>query len=325
MQSNERILIVEDDETLVASLREWLEIVGYQVITALNGRTALGLLEYSRPDIILSDITMPEMDGYEFLEAVRSQPQFATIPFMFLTGRSQRQDAVVGRGLGADDYITKPCELDDLLVAIRGKIKRAQDVALAQLHSVYKDSLTVLANAIETRDSYTRGHVERVSTYAVTIARELGCTDQELADIEFGAILHDIGKIAVSESILTKPGALTETERHELYKHPETGAAMVRDISYLVSAIPAIQHHHERFDGAGYPGKLAGDSIPLTARVLAVADAFDAITSNRPYRRARSLAEATIEIHKEAGRQFDPRVVNAFQQALGKGLITDSP
>ncbi len=321
MQSSELILIVDNDETLAQSLQEWLEIVGYQVKAASNGRAALQLLEQSHPDIILSDISMPEMDGYEFLEAIRSQPELTMIPFIFLTGRSQRRDTVAGRGLGADDYITKPYELDDLLIAIRSKIKRAQDLALAQLHNVYQDSLTVLANAIETRDTYTRGHVERVRTYAVAIARELGCTAQDLSDIAFGAILHDIGKIAVPESILAKPGKLTEAERQEICKHPETGVAMVRDIAYLSSAIPCIQYHHERFDGHGYPNGLAGATIPVIARILAVADTFDAITSDRPYRHARSQAEATTEIANESGRQFDPHVVDAFQRALGKGLI----
>ena len=319
--NSEHILIVEDDNSTAASLREWLEIAGYQVTGAANGRLALKLLEQFHPDIILSDISMPEMDGYEFFEVVRAQPQLTTVPFIFLTGRSQHQDMLVGRGLGADDYITKPWQPDDLLIAIRGKLKRAQDVARAQLHRVYKESLTVLANAIEARDAYTRGHVERVCAYAAVIARELGCTEQELSDLEFGAILHDIGKIAVPETILSKPGKLTEDERKEIRKHPETGVSMVRDISYMALAIPCIQHHHERYDGDGYPGGLTGESIPLTARVLAVADTFDAIISDRPYRRARTPAEAATEIVQEAGRQFDPRVVDAFQHALSKGLI----
>ncbi len=319
--NSEHILIVEDDNSTAASLREWLEMAGYQVTGAANGRLALKLLEQFHPDIILSDISMPEMDGYEFFEVVRAQPQLTTVPFIFLTGRSQRQDMLVGRGLGADDYITKPWQPDDLLIAIRGKLKRAQDVAMAQLHRVYKESLTVLANAIEARDAYTRGHVERVCAYATVIARELGCTEQELSGLEFGAILHDIGKIAVPETILSKPGKLTEDERKEIRKHPETGVSMVRDISYMALAIPCIQHHHERYDGDGYPDGLTGESIPLAARVLAVADTFDAIISDRPYRRARTPAEATTEIVQEAGRQFDPRVVGAFQRALSKGLI----
>lgn len=319
--NSEHILIVEDDHITAASLREWLEMAGYQVAVAANGRLALKLLEQFQPDIILSDISMPEMDGYEFFEVVRAQPQLTTVPFIFLTGRSQRQDMLVSRGLGADDYITKPWQPDDLLIAIRGKLKRAQDVARAQLHRVYKESLTVLANAIEARDAYTRGHVERVCTYAAVIARELGCTEQELSDLEFGAILHDIGKIAVPEMILSKPGKLNEDERQEIRKHPETGASMVRDISYMAIAVPCIQHHHERYDGDGYPGGLTGESIPLTARVLAVADTFDAIISDRPYRQARTPAEAATEIVQEAGRQFDPRVVDAFQRAVSKGLI----
>ena len=319
--NSEHILIVEDDNSTAASLREWLEIAGYQVTGAANGRLALKLLEQFHPDIILSDISMPEMDGYEFFEVVRAQPQLTTVPFIFLTGRSQHQDMLVGRGLGADDYITKPWQPDDLLIAIRGKLKRAQDVARAQLHRVYKESLTVLANAIEARDAYTRGHVERVCAYATVIARELGWTEQELSDLEFGAILHDIGKIAVPETILSKPGKLTEDERKEIRKHPETGVSMVRDISYMALAIPCIQHHHERYDGDGYPGGLTGESIPLTARVLAVADTFDAMTTHRPYQSAMEPTAAVEYILSFADKKFDADAARALEAIFHDGQL----
>ncbi len=161
--SGELILIVEDNEPLSQGLREWLQMVGYQVELAPNGKDGLRRLEAHMPDIIISDISMPVLDGFEFFESVRTRPEWTTIPFLFLTVRAEKKDVLIGKGLGADDYITKPWGPEELLTAIRVKLKRTQDIALAQLQAAYKDSLTVLANAIESRDAYTRGHVERVS------------------------------------------------------------------------------------------------------------------------------------------------------------------
>jgi len=315
------ILVVDDDPALALGLKGTLEMAGYQVVTASNGREALYTLEQIRPDLILSDISMPMMDGIQFYEAVRTRLQWTTIPFLFLTGRARKSDVLIGKGLGADDYITKPWTTDELLVAIAAKLRRAQEIALAHLRRTYKESLTVLANAIEARDAYTRGHVERVSQYALAIGRELNWSDRMLDDLEFGAILHDIGKIAVSESILGKPGMLNEAETAEMRQHPVTGAHMLKDMSYLTVAIPAVLHHHERYDGVGYPNGVAGEAIPPAARIVAVADAFDAMTSNRVYRNARTFDEAAEEIIGGAGEKFDPEVVSAFQRIWHAGQL----
>jgi putative two-component system response regulator len=322
--TGELILIVADNEALSQGLREWLQMVGYQVELAPNGKEGLRRLEARMPDIIISDISMPVMDGFEFFESVRTRPEWTTIPFLFLTARAEKKDVLIGKGLGADDYITKPWGPEELLTAVRVKLKRTQDIALAQLQLAYKDSLTVLANAIESRDAYTRGHVERVSAYAAVIAREMGWTEAQLADLELGAILHDIGKIAVPEHILGKPGKLTDEEFAEMRKHPETGAFMIRNIPYLAVAIPCIRHHHERYDGEGYPDKLAGEAIPLAARLLTVADMFDAMTSDRPYREGLPIDEGVAAITAEAGSHFDPHVVEAFARACQKGLIAEA-
>ncbi|MBI2975664.1 MAG: response regulator [Chloroflexi bacterium] len=322
--TGELILIVEDNEALSQGLREWLQMVGYQVELAPNGKEGLRRLEARMPDIIISDITMPVMDGFEFFELVRTRPEWTTIPFLFLTARAEKKDVLIGKGLGADDYITKPWGPEELLTAVRVKLKRTQDIALAQLQLAYKDSLTVLANAIESRDAYTRGHVERVSAYAAVIAREMGWTEAQLTDLELGAILHDIGKIAVPEHILGKPGKLTDEEFAEMRKHPETGAFMIRNIPYLAAAIPCIRHHHERYDGEGYPDKLAGEAIPPAARLLTVADMFDAMTSDRPYREGLPVDEGVAAITVESGSHFDPHVVEAFTRACKKGLIAEA-
>jgi len=316
--SGELILIVEDDAMLAQGLQDWLQFVGYRVQLAGNGREALERLENVHPDIILADIIMPEMDGYQLFEAVRSRPELNAIPFLFLTGRAQKRDILIGKGLGADDYITKPWGPEELLTAIRVKLKRTKDIAFTQLQRAYKDSLTVLANAIEARDAYTRGHVERVSSYSVMIAREMEMDDDEVDEIELGAILHDIGKIHVHESILSKPGDLTPDEISEMRKHTEIGAFMVKDIPYLVPATPIIKYHHERYDGNGYPEGLSGEDIPLHARIMAIADLFDALTTLRSYHEALSPEEAVAYIQNEAGKHFDPKIVEVFVRAWQK-------
>ncbi|MBI4631366.1 MAG: response regulator [Chloroflexi bacterium] len=316
--SGELILIVEDDAMLAQGLQDWLQFVGYRVQLASNGREALERLENVHPDIILADIIMPQMDGYQLFEAVRSRPELNAIPFLFLTGRAQKRDILIGKGLGADDYITKPWGPEELLTAIRVKLKRTKDIAFTQLQRAYKDSLTVLANAIEARDAYTRGHVERVSSYSVMIAREMEMDDDEVDEIELGAILHDIGKIHVHESILSKPGDLTPEEISEMRKHTEIGAFMVKDIPYLVPATPIIKYHHERYDGMGYPEGLSGEDIPLHARIMAIADLFDALTTLRSYHEALSPEEAVAYIQNEAGKHFDPKIVEVFVRAWQK-------
>lgn len=313
--SGELILIVEDDEMLAEGLGEWLQLIGYKVQLAVNGAEALALLEKIVPDIIISDIVMPIMDGYQFFEAVRARPEWNAMPFLFLTGKAQKRDVLIGKGLGADDYITKPWGPEELLTAIRVKLKRTQDIAYVQLQRAYKESLTMLANSIEARDAYTRGHVERVSVYSVMIARELGLSDQEIEHVELGAILHDIGKVAVPEAILAKPGELTKEEMDEMRKHPAMGAFMIKDIPYLSPAMPMIQYHHERYDGHGYPEGLKGEEIPLQARIMAVADMFDALTSNRSYRTALDPEEAIDYIRNEKNKHFDPVVAEAFINA----------
>lgn len=320
--SNELILIVEDDHEIANSLSEWLRLMGFQTLVASTGRAALELLHRILPAMIISDINMPEMDGYQFYEIVRARPEWTTIPFLFLTARSERNDVLAGKGLGVDDYIIKPWSPDELLVAIQAKIQRAETVAYTQLQRAYKDSLIVLAAAIEARDAYTRGHVERVSVYAVIIGDELGLDERQIADLELGAILHDVGKIAVPESILSKPDKLTEAETLEMRKHPLTGAAMIKDVPYLAAAVPCIRYHHERYDGSGYPEGLAGEAIPLNARILAVADTFDALITKRVYRPPCSLDVALDSIRAGSGWLYDPQVVAAFFRAFDKGWLT---
>ena len=190
-----------------------------------------------------------------------------------------------------------------------------------ELKKAYRDTLNAVVNTLEARDSYTRGHTERVTLIAKSIASHLGMTDEELFSIEIGALLHDVGKIGVADAILQKAGPLNREELVQIQEHPDKGRGILSNIAYLSTAIPCVLHHHERFDGNGYPERLAGTDIPLPGRIISVADAFDAMTTDRPYRRAMPASRALAELRSFAGRQFDPRVVRSFQQVWRKGEL----
>lgn len=321
--AEETILLVEDSEVLRQGLKSLLEQENYAVVTGGNGVEALERLESVTPDLILADILMPEMDGYTLFEAIRSRPEWISIPFIFLTARRERKHILAGKRLGAEDYLLKPIAPEDLLTAIRSRLGRSQQLRLAQIQDSYETSLIMLANAIEVRDPYTRGHVERVMNYAQTIAEYLGWTSGEIKNLRFGSILHDIGKIHVSGEILTKAGPLTAEEWIEMKKHPEIGAELIKDISYLESTVPVILYHHERWNGGGYPHGLAGEKIPVVARIVAIADSFDAMTTKRPYRKELTPQQAYQEINSGSGVQYDPLIVETFQHAWESGDIVE--
>jgi putative two-component system response regulator len=321
--AKETILLVEDSDVLRQGLKSLLEDEKYIVMTGGNGVEALDQMTMQTPDLILADILMPEMDGYALFEAVRSKPEWISIPFIFLTARRERKHILAGKRLGAEDYLLKPVSPDDLLTAIRSRLGRSQQLLLAQLHESYEASLIMLANAIEVRDPYTRGHVERVVNYAQTLAEYLGWSSNEINNLRFGSILHDIGKIQIAEEILRKKGPLNEEEWREMRRHPQVGAELVRGIHYLDQAVPVILYHHERWNGSGYPFGLKEDAIPTSARIVAVADSFDAMTTKRPYRDKLSPEQACHEIVSGSGIQYDPKIVESFKHAWLTEKITE--
>ena len=319
------LLIVEDHDILREGLQLLLETEGYHVAAAMHGLDALRQMEIVTPDLILSDISMPEMDGYAFYEAVRARPEWVAIPFIFLTARGEREDVFASRKLGVEDYLVKPIQRHELISTIRSRLERSQQLMLVQLQQAYEASLIMLANAIELRDKYTRGHVDRVMEITVLIAEQLGLKSMQISSFRYGAILHDIGKIYIREGVLRKTGPLNQQEWAEMKRHPEIGANLLRNIPYLSEAIPLIHHHHERWDGQGYPDGLAGEEIPLGARIVAVADTYDAMTTERVYRRACTPEQAIEEIRNGVGTRYDPKVVEAFLIALGvNGSRTDT-
>jgi putative two-component system response regulator len=311
------ILLVEDHDILREGLQILLEAEGYRVLSAVHGLDALQQMETANPDLILSDISMPEMDGFAFFEAVRRRSDWVSIPFIFLTARGERDDIFTSKKLGAEDYLVKPVVTSELVATIRSRLDRSQQLMMAQLEQAYEASLIMLSNAIELRDRYTRGHVERVTRYSMLIAQQLiaqlsGWNSSLLKPLQFGAILHDIGKIYVREDILRKTGRLNREEWDEMRQHTMVGAGLIQSIPYLSAALPIIQHHHERWDGKGYPDGLAREQIPQGARIVSVADSYDAMTTMRVYQPASSPQQAMDEIVSGSGARYDPEVVEAF-------------
>ncbi len=308
----ESILFAEDNPDIMNVVAELLRAEGYHVTCAANGQEALEAFRREAPDLIVSDVMMPHLDGFGLLEAVRAHPHGTGVPFLFLSARSESAATTLARRLGADDYLFKPFAVDELLIAIRAKLDRRRALQHFDTHSAHLQTVIMLANTIEARESYTRGHVERVQTYALGLARALGWGRDALALCEVGALLHDIGKIAVSRSILNKRRKLLYREWATLRRHPQTGAQMLEGVDHLRPAIPYVLCHHEYWGGSGYPARLSGRAIPREGRLLAIVDAYDAMTSDRPYRRALPLEVVLREIRQHAGRQFDPEMAETF-------------
>ncbi len=315
-RQRKQILVVEDSPAIRQSLRLALELANYQVYVAENGLGGLEALKEITPDLILSDINMPVMGGIEFYQAIRQNPRWTPIPFIFLTAHDSQDEVQAGKALGVDDYLTKPISDEALAAIINARLLRAAEVQLAQIGLAYLETVNVLANTIEGRDEYTHGHVERVAAYARRMAQAMDWSGEHLRMLEFGARLHDIGKIVIPDQVLNKPGKLTSDEWALMQQHPAAGAKILRSISHLQPTLPYILYHHERWDGTGYPHKLSGKEIPVEGRLLAVADVYDALATERPYHPARPHMEVIQFLQDKAGSQFDPEMVQVFVEVM---------
>jgi cyclic di-GMP phosphodiesterase len=331
--SAEKILIVDDEESIREVLTSLLEACGYQCATAADGAEALKALETAQFDLVLSDILMPVMDGLALVEAVQAkQPD---LPVVMVTAMHDISAAIGALRTGAYDYILKPFEKDQLYFSARRAIEHRRLVidnrnyqnglehlveertdqlsrALHDLERSYDYTLEAFAGALDLKDADTEGHCQRVTAYTILIARRMGVEQNALRHIARGAFLHDIGKMGIPDSILRKPGPLTEEEWQVMRRHTEIGYVALRNIPFLRPAAQIVLTHQEHYDGRGYPKGLRGEEIPLGARIFAVADAFDAMISERPYRHAMSIEAAREEIRRNAGTQFDPKVVEVF-------------
>lgn len=332
--SRSRILIVDDERQITEILNDLLS-VEHDSQTVGSAEEALARLAENDFQLVISDITMPGMSGLEMLPLVKSVSPKTVV--VMISGMQTVESAIGALRLGAFDYLMKPFDLRQVEAVVKralehyGLIVAKQryedhleelveqrtvelDRALNSLEDAYRSTLRALTSALETRDSETHGHSERVVTYSLRLGREYGLPSEKMKALEFGSLLHDIGKIGVPDSILRKPGKLTEEEWVKMREHPVHGQQILRGIEFLEGAARVVAQHHEKWDGSGYPLGLREEDVDVCARIFAVADAFDAITSDRVYRRGKSYQEAAQELDDWAGRQFDPKVVEAFHR-----------
>jgi len=305
-----KVLVVDDYDPNLCGLRDLLQRAGYTVCAASNGDDALRLVREERPDLVLLDVVMPGMSGLEVCAELKGSRSTCLTPVVLVSGAQERDTRLMGLEAGADDFLDKPVDAEELYARVRSliRLKRVTD----DLESAESLFLT-LGRIIEARDPYTEGHCERLAQYATALGARLNLESADLEALHRGAFLHDIGKIAIPDKVLLKKTKLTKREYRQMQQHPIIGDALCRTVRSLDSVRAIVRHHHERMDGTGYPDNLTGDQIPLLARIVTVVDVFDAITTNRPYRRAVSAdaAYATLRAEAEAG-WWDARLVETF-------------
>jgi putative nucleotidyltransferase with HDIG domain len=328
-----RILIVEDESLIRDVLARKLATLGYACESCENGKDALKLLSCRKFDLVLANVLISEVDGAPFLkEALRIHPDIAVI---LVTSVVDIEVAVDSLKDGAYDFITKPFSLEEVSISVSRALEKRRLLlenrnyqrtleervasrtsqlkeALGVLEHTYHSTLVALSKALDSRDADSDGHSLRVTVYATQLARQLGMKDSEIKIIEQGVLLHDIGKIGIPDALLRKQGELTSGEWELMKKHPEIGYRILSSIKFLRGAAQLVLHHHERYDGHGYPQGLKGDAIDPGARIFAIADALDDLTSTRPFQSAISIEDALPEIERMSGAQLDPAFVNEF-------------
>lgn len=326
-------MVVDDEPAVCRLLSEGLGREGFECKTVTSGEEALRMLPLEPFDVVISDLRMPGLSGLALLEAVRAK--YPRLSFLMATGVNNVRVGVAAMKQGAADYLVKPFQIEAVVASVeRAMEKKRMELQLENYHQrleqmveqrtkqlqtamkriemTYDQTLEALGAALDLRDTETEGHSRRVSRYCLEIAKAMGCLGEQLKNIVRGSYLHDIGKIGIPDSILLKPGKVTEEETVVMQTHARIGFDLVSRVAFLAPAAEMVLTHQERYDGTGYPQGLAGDEIPLGARIFAVADTLDAMTSNRPYRRALGFAAARDEIVRQSGHQFDPEVVAAF-------------
>jgi putative two-component system response regulator len=310
MRTAGKVLVVDDYEPNLSGLRLLLECVGYDVLTSSNGVDALKVVKQERPDVVLLDVIMPGMSGLDVCAALKQNTTTRLTPVVLISAAQVRDTRLAGLDAGADDFLNKPVDPEELYARVASlvRLKRVTD----ELETAEALFIT-LGRIIEARDPYTEGHCERLAEYATALGRRLQLPQTDLDALYRGAFLHDIGKIAIPDRVLLKKGKLTKREYQLMQQHPVIGDGLCRTVKSLDDVRSIVRSHHERFDGRGYPDKLAGDDVPLLARIVSVVDMFDALTTDRPYRRAMSDTTAYRLIRDEArGGWREPALVEAF-------------
>jgi putative nucleotidyltransferase with HDIG domain len=319
----ERVLVIDDEPGVLEFVLAAVRNGGYEALGASEPSVWEQLLSDFHPDLVITDYRMPDCDGFDVLARVRAIAP--SVPVVMLTGHADLDHAVEAMRRGACDYVAKPVDLSRLQQAIQtaaswraARLNGVDDDEVSrlrnQMRSLTEDALEALVAALDAREQETNHHSQRVSLYATFLASKLGIEGEQLLVVQRGALLHDIGKIGVPDAILLKPSKLNDEEWEVIRQHPLTGYDIVKGLQWLRGGEEVIRHHHERFDGKGYPDGLSGGMIPLGARIFSVIDTFDAITSDRPYRKAATVQRAYEEIRRCSGSQFDPHVVDAFLQ-----------
>lgn len=312
------VLVVDDVAANRELLEGYLDDLGYDVRQARDGVEALDAVAAEEPDLVLLDIDMPRLDGIAVCQRLKAHPVRRLIPIVILTASSDRDTKLRGIAAGADDYLSKPFDPKELL--IRTKVLLNQRALNARLDAT-EGVLFALARAVEARDRHTIHHAERVGRYAEAIGTALGFGGEDGELLYHGGVLHDLGKIAIPDAILLKPGPLNEAEFARMKEHSAEGERICLSLRSVAYYLPIIRHHHERVDGTGYPDHLEGRGIPIGARITAIADAWDAMVSDRPYRAGLGREEATRRLRAGAGTQWDAEYVQIFRTLLDGGLM----
>lgn len=303
------ILVVEDNLEMGRAMVGLLELFGHNVELATDAGSALGAIEARPPDLVILDVQLPGMDGYAVCSALKRSAETWRIPVIIVTVEGERGARLRGIEAEADEYLQKPIDSGELEARVRvllrakrrnDRMERAEDVIFA------------LARAVEAKDAYTEGHLQRLTSYAHAIGERMRLQSDQLLALRYGALLHDVGKVGVDEAIIRKGGPLTPTEYRAMQQHPLIGERIVQPLRLAQAVAPIVRHHHERWDGRGYPDGLAGEQIPLGARIVAVADAFDAMTTQRPYNRVFSVDEAAERLRAGSSIYWDPQVTRVF-------------
>ena len=322
--NNNHILVVDDSSTIRSVVKDAFEKSGFNVTTAVNGKDALKKIWTNPPDLILSDIDMPEMNGIELCNRVRVNPELKAIPFVIMSANDNRATMrqLLERGVSA--YLVKPFNMEQMVITVEKLLSDQYLLLLKEKERLESErkfmlsGITSLIAALEARDHYTSGHSHAVSAIVEKMAVKIGMPTEDVESVSIAGKLHDLGKIGVPDSILLKPGKLTNEEFNLVKEHPVVGVNILGNISSLSNVIPAIRHHHERFDGKGYPDGIKGDDIPLWARLMAVADTYHALTSDRPYRDGMSLQKAMDIIITARGTQLCPACVDLFVELIAE-------
>ena len=311
------VLVVDDVSANRELLEGYLYDLGYEVRHAADGQEALEQINTNEPDLVLADIDMPRMDGLTLCARVKADPLGRLIPIVLITASHDRAIRLKGLAAGADDFLTKPFDAKELLIRTQVLLR---DRALNKRLDAAESVILALARAVEARDGYTIQHAERVAHSAREIGRAYGLAGEDLDALYKGGMLHDVGKITVPEAVLLKRGPLDEGELAAMQSHSAEGERICAPLRSTAHYLPIMRHHHERIDGRGYPDRLAGSDIPLGARVVAIADAWDAMVSDRPYRPGISREEAIRRLREGKGAQWDAMFVDLFLQLLDQGL-----